>query len=126
MCSARLSSTALSTRGSQDAVAVAFPDFTGERSSLSAFWASDRVSADPGLEGDMALELVVLCLHGHLISRFQIDSLAGSLAGLGEAVLCVTGVPPVLSGKREDAIQAPRGAFVSGLFSRNDVACASR
>src|SRR5262245_27842832 len=72
--------------------------------------------------------LVVLCPHGHLIYHFQIDSLAGSLAGAAGAVLCTAGgrASLLLSGNRDGAVKEPRWAFASGLFSRGEAACAGR
>ena len=115
MYSARLSSTAFSTRGSHDAVEVTFPGFAGAWSSWPAFWASDRASAGPGLGVRGAVGLAVLCPHGHLISRFQIDSLAGSLAGAAGGVLCAAGGRGslVLPGNRDGA-----GKDASALLPR--------
>src|SRR5262245_39703235 len=84
MCAARLSSTALSTRGSHGAVEVAYPGLAEACPSSPASWV--RASAGAGLEGRGAAELAVLCHHGHLISHFQSGRLAGSLAGAVGAV----------------------------------------
>src|SRR5919109_2558514 len=83
MCSARLSSMALSTRGSHGAVEVACPGFAEVCPSAPVSWF--RASAGSGLGGRDAAELAILFPHGHLISRFQIRSLAGSLAGAAGA-----------------------------------------
>src|SRR5215831_16568847 len=70
--------------------------------------------------------LVVLCPHGHLISHFQIDSFAGSLAGVTGVVLGAAGgwASLLLSGNCDGAVKEPRGAFAAGLFSRGEAACA--
>src|SRR5215471_69198 len=72
--------------------------------------------------------LVVLCPHGHLISHFQIDSFAGSLAGAAGVVVCATGgrASLLLSGNCDGAVKEPRGAFAAGLFSRDEAAGADR
>src|SRR5215470_19585764 len=72
--------------------------------------------------------LVVLCPHGHLISHFQIDSFAGSLAGAAGVVVCAAGgrASLLLSGNCDGAVKEPRGAGAAGLFSRGEAACADR
>src|SRR5438128_11662130 len=92
MCSARLSSTALSTRGSHGAVEVAYPGFAAVCASSPASWG--RASADSGLGGRGAAGLEVLSPHGHLSSRFQIGSLTGLLPGPAPAVSAGRGTAP--------------------------------
>jgi hypothetical protein len=82
MCSARLSSTALSTRGSHGAVEVACPGFA-EACPLRRHPGSGPCWF--GLRRTRRCR-TRFCAHGHLISRFQIGSLAGSLGGVVGAV----------------------------------------
>src|SRR2546423_803597 len=107
MCAAKLSSTALSTRGSHGAVEVACPGFAEACSSSPASWG--RVSAGAGLEGRGAVELAVLCPHGHLISRFQSGSLAGSLAGAAGAVYAGRGTDASVARMLVGMCSAPCG-----------------
>src|SRR5207245_845369 len=115
MCSARLSSTALSTRGSHGAVEVAYPGFAEVCASSPASWG--RASADSGLGGRGAAELAVLCPHGHLSSRFQIGSLAGSLAGVAGAVYAGRGTDASVARRLVGACAAPCGALRNGGLS---------
>src|SRR5713101_5299734 len=112
MCSARLSSTALSTRGSHGAVEGACPGFAGACPSSPASWV--RASAGSGLGGRDAAELAVLCPHGHLISRFQIGSLAGSRAGAVRAVCAGRGTDASVARKLVGACSVPCGALCAG------------